>query len=244
MHIFLSFAALALAGQAAAAGQCSLQPLDDKTLQQLTGGQSGGTTVTSGSMSGPSPARTSTQPKRRAVSTSSHLVRRAGTGETPQASSGSSSAVQPQPLSQVPSNRQPTTGDDIEMMPPPAGGPATTSGQATTSEQSQQSTSQNQPPQDQAPGSSQLGPNPSAPAGNQDLESQTQDQTALQQQGQGQGRNPIAAAGSAVGSAVGKCVSVICTPLNAVFNYVTGANKLRDPAAVNKLRNDWGRTMT
>lgn len=83
MHIFLSFAALALAGQAAAAGQCSLKPLDDKTLQQLTGGQSGGTTVTSGSMSGPSPARTSTQPKRRAVSTSSHLVRRAGTGETP-----------------------------------------------------------------------------------------------------------------------------------------------------------------
>ncbi|KAF4552593.1 Hypothetical protein D9617_9g023820 [Elsinoe fawcettii] len=223
MKSTFAIVALALASHAAAAGQCSLTPFDDKAIQALAGGGGTGT------------AAPATAPKKRSLFGRTHLLRRAD----PAQASGSSTAIQP-PNQVPPSNRAPQTpqtppqqdpqeSDNIEMMPPQSSGQGLTPAPAAQSNQ-------------QAPASPQLGHNTGLPFTNQDVEQQQQAQSSGAQLQQG-GTDVAQASGSSKG-VVGTCWYGICTATNWVFNKVTGAGALKDPAAINKLRNDWSRTVT
>ncbi|PNS20878.1 Cullin-4 [Sphaceloma murrayae] len=203
--------------------------------------------------------------RRRAVHGDIHLNRRAGAVKPPAA--GSSSAVQRG--SSVPNSRQPArSGDNVEMAPvsaastsnvqarPPSANPATapnappvgnspvgTNPAANPASQNPTTQMQNGVQLPQAPQNARITQD-RLPTTTQDIEqNRPQGQNGLQTQVQAQNRNPVAAAGTAMGNAVGACVKMICAPLNKAFNYITGASKLTDPAAVIKLRNDWGRSL-
>ncbi|KAF2224967.1 hypothetical protein BDZ85DRAFT_86642 [Elsinoe ampelina] len=79
------------------------------------------------------------------------------------------------------------------------------------------------------------------PFTNQDVEQQQQAISSQQTQQSATGLQPSSGQSKGVART---CLYGICAGANWVFNKVTGAGSLRDPAAINKLRNDWSRTIT
>ncbi|KAG8627097.1 hypothetical protein KVT40_004580 [Elsinoe batatas] len=216
MKSAFALVALTLATLAAAAGQCSLQPFDGNAIQALTGG--GGT-------GGTAPIAAPNAPKKRSSIRSISLFRRA----EPTPTTGTSTAIQPPVQGSIPNNRgsqTQTQENEIEMVPPP------------NSNAPQQSSSTSGQP---APGTAPSSQGGTLPFTNQNVEQQQQGTSSQQTQQGGTGLQPSSGQSKGVART---CLYGICAGANWVFNKVTGAGNLSDPAAINKLRNDWGRTIT